>query len=309
MLARSFLIKSSSKLLVTRTGIKTQLSLILGWIRLLILELLALEWRKFHTFELEYLWSQSANLDQILCVASLGWGTSCIRFWGRLDQNSGFHSNRKPPLTYNGENDVSTFSRLFLIRSFCSSPEPLGLLVSLYYRHALSSVCYPSSVHPPFSKIFSKTVGPMEAKFHVELPWFGGTKVCSGASGSHDQDGRHNHMLLFMIRSFFSSLEPLGLLVSLYYRHALLSVRYPSSVHPPFSKIFSKTIGPMEAKFHVELPWFGGTKVCSGDIWVTWSRWPPRPYVVKTLEKSSFLEPKGQWPCGLVCSIGALGSS
>ena len=27
------------------------------------------------------------------------------------------HSNRKLPLAYNGENDVSTFSRLFLIRS------------------------------------------------------------------------------------------------------------------------------------------------------------------------------------------------
>ena len=39
-------------------------------------------------------------------------------FCGRLDQNSGFHGNRKPPLTYNGENDVSTISRLFLIRSF-----------------------------------------------------------------------------------------------------------------------------------------------------------------------------------------------
>ena len=23
-------------------------------------------------------------------------------FWDRLDQNSGFHGNRKPPLTYNG---------------------------------------------------------------------------------------------------------------------------------------------------------------------------------------------------------------
>ena len=31
---------------------------------------------------------------------------------GRLDQNSGFHGNRKRPLTYNGENDVSTFSLL-----------------------------------------------------------------------------------------------------------------------------------------------------------------------------------------------------
>ena len=134
MLAHSFLIESSSKLLVTRTGIKAWMSSfwplvsmahlyvfcfsILGRIRPLILELFALEWQKFHTFELEYLWSQSANLDQILCVASLGWGKGCIRFWGRLDQNSGFHGNRKLPLTYNGENGVSIFSRLFFIWSF-----------------------------------------------------------------------------------------------------------------------------------------------------------------------------------------------
>ena len=103
MLARSFLIESSSKLLVTRTGIKARSSLILDRIRPLILELLALEWQTFYTFELEYLWSWLAYLDQILCVASLGWGKGCIRFWGRLDQNSGFHGNRKPPLTYNGK--------------------------------------------------------------------------------------------------------------------------------------------------------------------------------------------------------------
>ena len=118
MLACSFLFESSSKLLATRTGIIAWLSSILGRIRPLILELLALEWWKFQTFELEYLWSQLANLDQILCVTSLGLGKGCIRFWGRLDQNSGFHGNRKPPLTYNGENDVPIFSRLFLIRSF-----------------------------------------------------------------------------------------------------------------------------------------------------------------------------------------------
>ena len=71
-----------------------------------------------HTFKLEYLWCQLTNLDQILCVASLGWGKGCLRFRCRLDQNSGFHGNRKPLLTYNGENDVATFSQLFLIRSF-----------------------------------------------------------------------------------------------------------------------------------------------------------------------------------------------
>ena len=118
MLARSFLIESSSKLLVTRTGIKARTSLILGRIRLLTLELLAFEWRKFYTFENEYLWGQLANLDQILCVASLGVGKGCIRFWGRLDQNSGVNGNRKPPLTYNGEDGVSTFSRLLFIWSF-----------------------------------------------------------------------------------------------------------------------------------------------------------------------------------------------
>ena len=118
MLARSFLIESSSKLLVTRTGIKARTSLISGRIRLLTLEWLALEWRKFYTFELEYLWSQLANLDQILCVASLGLGKGCTMFWGRLGQNSGVHGNRKLPLTYNGENGASTFSQLLLIRSF-----------------------------------------------------------------------------------------------------------------------------------------------------------------------------------------------
>ena len=118
MLARSFSIESSSKLVLTRKGIKAWSSSNVGPIRPVILELLAFEWQKFHTFELEYLWSQLANLDQILCVAALGWGKGCIRFWGRLDQNSGIHGNRKPPLIYNGENDVSSFFRLFLIRSF-----------------------------------------------------------------------------------------------------------------------------------------------------------------------------------------------
>ena len=97
MLARSFLIESSSKLLVTRTGIKARSSSILDRIRPLILELLALEWQTFYTFELENLWSQLAYLDQILCVASLGWGKGCIRFWGRLDQNYGFHGTTESP--------------------------------------------------------------------------------------------------------------------------------------------------------------------------------------------------------------------
>ena len=125
MLAHSVLIESSSKFLITRTDIKARTRLIYGQIRLLTLELLALEWWKFYTFKLEYLWGQLAILIKfyVLCVASLGGGgegegEDCIVFWGRLDQNSGVHGNRKPPLTCNGENDVSTFSRLLLIQAF-----------------------------------------------------------------------------------------------------------------------------------------------------------------------------------------------
>ena len=67
-----------------------------------------------HTFELEYLWGQLASLDQILYIVSLGWGKGCIRFLRRLDQNSGFHGNRKCPLTYNEEISVSVFDQIFV---------------------------------------------------------------------------------------------------------------------------------------------------------------------------------------------------
>ena len=63
--------------------------------------------------KLEYLWGQLAIVDQILYEASLGWGKGCIRFWDKLDQNTGFHGNRKHPLTYNGENNVHLFSVVF----------------------------------------------------------------------------------------------------------------------------------------------------------------------------------------------------
>ena len=42
-------------------------------------------------------------------------------------------------------------------------------------------------------------------------------------------------------------------------------------------------------------------------VLVTWPRWPPCPYMVKALKMSSSLEPKGQWPWDLVCSIGDVG--
>ena len=116
MLARSFLIESSSKLLVTRTGIKARIVWFRAGSDYSLWSYLPLNDKNFTISNLNI--SEANFLDQILYVASLWVGKSCIMFWGRLDQNSGAHGNRKPPLTYNGENDVSTFSRLLLIRSF-----------------------------------------------------------------------------------------------------------------------------------------------------------------------------------------------
>ena len=98
MLAHSFLIESSSKLLVTRTGIKAWASSILDQIRPPHLELLALERRTFYTFELKYLWSQLANLDQILFVASLGWGGRLHMVFGQIRSKSRFPWQQKAPI-------------------------------------------------------------------------------------------------------------------------------------------------------------------------------------------------------------------
>ena len=60
-----------------------------------------------------------------------------------------------------------------------------------------------------------------------------------------------------------------------------------------FSNIFSsETTEPIEAKFHVEPPWDGGTKVCSnGPGHMT--KMAAMPIYGKDLKKSSSPEPKG----------------
>ena len=44
-------------------------------------------------------------------------GKAAFRFWSRFHQNCGCHGNRKLPLTYNRENDVSMLGPSVLIRS------------------------------------------------------------------------------------------------------------------------------------------------------------------------------------------------
>ena len=67
-----------------------------------------------HTFKLEASWPV---LIKYYILHHWSGGKAALGF-GAYWINSGFHGNKKPRLTYNGENNVSTFSRLFFIRSF-----------------------------------------------------------------------------------------------------------------------------------------------------------------------------------------------
>ena len=87
----------------------------------------------------------------------------------------------------------------------------------------------------------------------------------------------------------FSSPEPLGSQGELI---EYPSSRRPSVSRPPFSKIFSsKTTWPIKAKFYVEPPWEGGTKVyINGPGHMT--KMAAMPIYGKNLKKSSFPEPQ-----------------
>ena len=73
----------------------------------------------------------------------------------------------------------------------------------------------------------------------------------------------------------------------------------PSVRRPPsstFSNInFSETAWPIKAKFYVEPPWEGGTKVCiNGPGHMT--KMAAMPIYGKNLKKSSSPEPVGRFP-------------
>ena len=97
MIASLFLIESSSKLLVTRTGIKARLSSILGWIRPIILELLALEWRKFHTFERIPLKPVNLSWSNFMC-SIIGVGERLHKVLGQIGSKLWFPWQQKAPV-------------------------------------------------------------------------------------------------------------------------------------------------------------------------------------------------------------------
>ena len=95
-----------------------------------------------------------------------------------LDVFSGFSSV---------ESKFCTEEKFGIKLALVSSPEPLGsqgeLIVYASSRRP-SSVRRPSVRRPQCSSIFSsETAGPIKAKFYVEPPWVGGTKVYINGPG------------------------------------------------------------------------------------------------------------------------------
>ena len=71
-----------------------------------------------------------------------------------------------------------------------------------------------------------------------------------------------------------------------------------------FSNVFfSETAWPIKAKFYVEPPWEGGTKVCI-NVPGHMTKMDAIPIYGKNLKKSSSPEPAGRFPRNLICSIG-----
>ena len=69
-----------------------------------------------HTFKLEYVSLKPVwpILIKFMCSIT-GMGERLHKVLGQIGSKLWFPWQQKPPLTYNGENSVSTFSRLFVI--------------------------------------------------------------------------------------------------------------------------------------------------------------------------------------------------
>ena len=101
--------------------------------------------------------------------------------------------------------------------------------------------------------ILSRTVRDRILKFNV---W-------------NKHENKWTHIFFFSVRLVIAELCPFLAHLSLYahwWAYSIDMLRRPS-VLPPFPKIFfSKTTGPVEAKFHVEPPWVRGMKLCSRGL-------------------------------------------
>ena len=154
--------------------------------------------------------------------------------------------------------------------------------MSLQYTIAPASVRCPQCSNI----IISETALPNKVKFYFEILYL------RKPAFSLFIDSVSGHFLkLFYLLTILAHLSRrlIGELIV----YPCSGVRCPSAL--TISNIFSKTACRIKAKFYVEPPWVGGTKVCSRHLGhMTKMATKPRPYIVKTLQKSS-PEPAVTW--------------
>ena len=161
MLVRSFLIESSSKFLVTRTGIKARLSSILGRIRPFILEFLALEWWKMGKW--------------CLHARSFIFGWIIIKVAGNQDRDKSLEEFDFGPLV--------SMAHLYVIWNERMSSSACGWSKGLFLAHlsrrlmrwaySIPMVC-PSVRHPHFQTWISlKPVGQSWSNFMCSITGVG----------------------------------------------------------------------------------------------------------------------------------------
>ena len=179
MLARSFFIESS-KLLVTRTGIKAWTSLISGWIRLLTF-LVTCPWmtKTLHFRTLISLRPFGQSWSNFMCSITEG-GEKLHHVLRQIGSNSGVHGNRKPPLTYNGENGVSVFSIAFdpILFSLPVRSTRRAIVVALVVRGCFlvtlrqSFICkFFKSLDSHSESIHIWTIDTLEGQFSFHNSW------------------------------------------------------------------------------------------------------------------------------------------
>ena len=129
-----------------------------------------------------------------------------------------------------------------------------------------------------------------------------GNEFLFAASGSHDQDGRHAHIcFVFVLFLLWFNVPVNNFSVMLRRSHLFLGIT--STFLGSKCLLLKETNTPTRPRIEP------GSPDPESDALTIRPVRPPRPYMVKTLQKSSSPEPAGRFPRNLVCSIGDSSSS
>ena len=141
-----------------------------------------------------------------------------------------------------------------------------------------------------FWSFFSiETARPIETKFYVTPPWDWGMKIYSNGPfpiwslcpfmvknlKNLPRNRKADDLEIWHAALGTQVLQSLFKWCILTFMSTFMNIKGQGHSDSTFSNFFSsKNTRPIEAKFHIKPPWTIG--------WVTWPKWLPGPYMVKT---------------------------